>query len=293
MQPEQSHTWMADIVATRGLDGVIATIVDTLARPDHWCVEFGAWDGLLASNTRNLIAHHGYSAVLIEADSSRFRELERLYIDRTDVTTINAFVGFDRSDGLDAILARTSIPREFDFLSIDIDGNDYHVWRAVTEYRPKVVCIEFNTTIPPEVSFVQPADPSVAQGSSLAAIVELAAQKGYQLIFVESVNAFFVSHEYYDRFGIRDNSIGTLWTTRDDVTYLFSGYDGTLFLRGCRTLPWYCVDLSERRIQHVPRFLRGYPYPKWGRWCYLAVTDPAYLAKRALIRFHRRFGHKI
>src|SRR5258706_10047275 len=166
-----TNTWLLDLATRQGMAAALDKMLSMLPVRDQWCVEFGAWDGLLASNTRELIVGQGYSAVLIEADRSKFRELQENYADRRDVTTVNAFVGFTERDGLDAILARTDIPRDFDFLSIDIDGNDYHVWLAVTQYRPKVVCIEFNTTIPPEVSFVQAAAPAVAQGSSLTALV--------------------------------------------------------------------------------------------------------------------------
>ena len=91
--------------------------------------------------------------------------------------TLNAFVGFTAADGLDAILARTPIPADFDVLSIDIDGNDYHVWNAVARYKPRVVVIEYNPTIPAAVDFVQPADMSINQGASITAQARLGKQK--------------------------------------------------------------------------------------------------------------------
>src|SRR5208337_4880221 len=50
-----------------------------------------------------------------------------------------------------------------------------------------------------------------------------------------------------------------LWTDTENVTYLFSGYDGTVFLRGGCKLPWHKVDLKEQRFQRLPSFLRRYP----------------------------------
>ena len=58
-----------------GEDGVLGKILETLPERDLWCVEFGAWDGRHLSNTCNLIENRGYSAVLIEADAKRFRDL--------------------------------------------------------------------------------------------------------------------------------------------------------------------------------------------------------------------------
>ena len=41
------------------------------------------------------------------------------------------------------------MPKDFDFLVIDIDSNDYYVWRAIQSFRPKVVMIECNRSFPP------------------------------------------------------------------------------------------------------------------------------------------------
>lgn len=286
---QASNTWLSDLDAEQGSDAVIARIVELLPRRDRWCVEFGAWDGKLASNSRRLILSHGYSAVLIEGDEEKFRELRKTYADQKQVFTFNQFVGFTAADGLDAILARTPIPHDFDFLSIDIDGNDYHAWSAVARYEPKVVCVEFNPTIPPEVAFVQPADPALNQGSSVAALVDLGRRKGYELIAVIGVNAFFVIQEVYAGFNIADNRIESLWTSRDWVTYIFSGYDGQVFLRGRRELPWLGIPLSEPRMQAIPAWVRQYPYSRRKRILYLALTNPLSLIPKIIRELKKAF----
>ena len=220
------------------------------------CVDFGAWDGIQCSNTRNLIESKEYSAVLIEADKSRFRALQKNYDGGKNVIAINRYVGFTKEDGLDRILADTPIPVDFDLLAMDIDGNDYHCWKAVEKYRPKAVVIEFNPTIPTPVRFVQPADPSVHQGASLLSLVELGKEKGYELVSVLELNAFFVKREYYPRFEIVSNDPDTLWLDRGYITYLFSGYDGTIFLRGACRHPWHGLPIKESRMQNIPRLFR-------------------------------------
>jgi len=254
----------------------IETILTVLPDRDRWCVEFGAWDGMHGSNTRDLIVNQGFSAVLIEADEAKFHQLQRNYAGKAGVTTLRQFVGFQSDDGLDAILNKTEIPIHFDFCCIDIDGNDYHVWKAMTQYQPKVLCIEFNPTVPPEVNFVQAADFEVNHGSSLAAIIQLGKLKGYELISVIGVNAFFVPSAYFPLFEIADNSILALWTKRDCVTYFFSGYDGQIFLRGCKKLPWHeNLPIEESRVQALPAALRKYPYNRRRRIIYTCLTNPA------------------
>lgn len=259
----KNPTWLLefkyDKFSQHGEDGIIEKIMEILPEKDKNCVEFGAWDGIAMSNTRNLIIDKGYSAVLIEGDSAKFKELKRNYSENPNVITINRFVGFDDNDNLDQILKDTPIPFDFDFLSIDIDGNDYHVWKAIKNYSPKVVCVEFNPTIPTEVEFVQRADHSLNQGASLLPLVKLGKEKGYELVAVSLVNAFFVKKEYFPLFEIEDNRPEILRTNLEYVTYLFLGYDGTLFLRGYRKSPWHeGLELDESRMQILPDFLRKY-----------------------------------
>jgi hypothetical protein len=206
-----------------------------------------------------LIESKGYSAILIEADKKKFRDLQRNYSQHSNVITLNRLVGFREDDHLDQILSSTPIPYPFDLLSIDIDGNEFHVWKSISKYRPKVVVIEFNPTIPTHIRFVQPADLSLSQGTSLLSLVELGKEKGYELVSVLHFNAFFVREEYYPLFRMESNAPEVLRTILDDITYLFSGYDGRIFLQGSRRLPWHEMELKESRIQHLPRFLQKYP----------------------------------
>jgi hypothetical protein len=256
----KSPTWLLehrrDVHSQAGEDGVIEAILERLPVRDRWCVEFGAWDGRHCSNTRNLIDAHGYSAVLIEGDPAKARALREALGGRTGIVTLERYVGFAGEDRLDALLAGTGTPRDFDLLSIDIDGNDHGVWEAVVDYQPKVVCIEFNPTIPLPVRYVQPADPKVSRGSSLAAIVELGSRKGYELVAVTMSNAFFVRAERLPLFDLESNDPARLWTDQRFVTHLFSGYDGTLFIEGFGGLPWHGVDFHASRLQPLPRALR-------------------------------------
>ena len=260
---DKNPAWLLEykknVHSQTGEDGIIEKILDIIPNKDKWCVEFGAWDGKFLTNTCNLIDAKGYSAVLIESDRKRFRDLQGNYSHHDNVFTINKSVGFKEEDGLDHILQATPIPRDFDFLSIDIDGNDYHVWKAVSKYSPKIVAIEYNPTIPNPIPFIQPADPAIQQGASLLSIVELGRKKGYELVSVLPFNAFFVRREYYPLFHIRSNAPEVLRTTMDSITYIFSGYDGRIFLRGYRKLPWHGLNMNESMVQLLPKFLQRYP----------------------------------
>jgi hypothetical protein len=295
---KRESAWLLDFkgdtYSQTGEDGVIAKILSTLPERNRWCVEFGAWDGVYLSNTRNLIENAGYSAVLIEGGKTKWSELQRNYADRKNVVTISAFVGFSENDNLDVILSETALPLDFDFLSIDVDGNDYHIWKAIAKYRPKLICIEFNPTIPTEVSFVQRADPFVNQGAGLLALVELGKEKGYELVAVLSFNAFFVDSKYYPLFEIADNRPETLRKDLGRITHLFSGYDGTVFLHGYKRFPWHEFQMNESTIQQVPKFLRKYPgnYSRFERTAFrlfVLSRSPRRVVQNIYQRVARRF----
>jgi hypothetical protein len=248
-----------NVHSQKGEDGIIAKVLEVLGMEKGWCVEFGAWDGEHLSNTYNLIANRGFSAVLIEGSASRFQALAEKFRNNPAVTAINAFVGFTADDGLDKILASTAVPLDFDVLSIDIDGNDYHAWKAVNRYRPKLVVIEFNPTIPSAVEFVQPPDMSVNQGSSIRSMALLAKEKGYELIAATDYNCFFVPKEHFGLFGIEENSVEAIRPSEELVSYIFNGFDGTVFVRGYGKVEWHGVPYIESRMQQIPRLLRRFP----------------------------------
>jgi hypothetical protein len=245
-----------------GEDGILEEIFRQIGTTNKWCVEFGAWDGMIFSNTWRLIAKFDWSAVLIEGMKVRARKLAQLHEGSSKVHVQNCFVGWMGENRLDNLLARTPIPRQFDLLSIDIDGNDYYVWKSVEQYAPRVVIIEFNPTASNDLLFVQDADARVNQGCSLHALIELAKSKGYELAATTDVNAIFVIKSEFSKLGIEDNSIDAMHFA-GKTTELFQGFDGTLFAAGLDTLIWRGDEIDHDALQVLPKYQRKYP-PKRG-----------------------------
>jgi hypothetical protein len=259
-QKELQSNWLIkyakNITSQYGEDGVIGKALEILGESDKWCVEFGSWDGKVCSNTYNLITAKDYNAVHIEASDKRFKDLQNTFAGNDKVHMFNSFVGFNQHDSLNTILVNTPIPNNFDFLSIDIDGNDYHVWDAFKNYKPKLVIIEFNPTVPPNLEFVQPKDISVTQGTSLLSMAKLGKEKGYELVATTTNNALFVDEKYFDRFEIKDNSVEKMMTDRSYITQMFCGYDGHVFLRGFKKMPLQQIEIKESRVQQLPKWAR-------------------------------------
>ena len=121
---------------------------------------------------------------------------------------MNTFVGID---SMDIVLSSTPCPINPDLCVIDIDGLDYWLWFNMQKYKPKVVMIEFNPTMPFEESIIQELNSNVHTGSSLSALVELGKFKGYELISTTSFNAIFIISKLFPLMNISDNSISELF----------------------------------------------------------------------------------
>jgi len=247
-----------NVYSQNGEDGVIEKLLESLPVTDKWCVDIGAWDGQYLSNTCTLIEKFDYAAVLVEANTKRFADLVKRHGSNPKVIALSVFVGFTPADDLDSILKKTPIPKDFDFLTISIEGNDYHVWKTLSSFTPKIVCVHCNPTIPTEVEFVQPADMKVRQGSSFAAFTRLGHEKGYELVCLTHNRAFFVQSQYFPALGILDNSPQALREDFSTVTYIFCGFDGTIFVTGREVLPHHWGIRIEKRLRQLPKYFRSY-----------------------------------
>lgn len=131
-----------------GEDGALDYVLGKLPVRDSWLVEFGAWDGKHLSNSYHLLCERGYSGVFIEMERDRFETLQKTMEPfGVRCSCLNRAVGLENENKLDNLLSSTLIPMDFDLLSIDIDGDDYHVWSSLHDYRPKIVIIEINNRV--------------------------------------------------------------------------------------------------------------------------------------------------
>ncbi|NNE69106.1 MAG: hypothetical protein HKN29_01950 [Rhodothermales bacterium] len=240
-----------------GEDGVLAWTLDQLGISSGSFVEFGAWDGVHLSNCRYLF-EQGWRGCLIEGDSDRFRDLERTYHGETRAKLVCAFVETSGVNSLDSLLERAGI-ESVDLASIDIDSDDYAVWKSLTRFRPRVVIIEYNPTIPFDTRYVNP--PGKNRGNSALSLVELGLEKGYDLVAGTRGNLVFVDSN--DRPTKLDAiSLQSLKDAVGGGFRFFFGMDGT-FLREAghtiRETEVYRVPWTDyMAAQPLPRFLRHF-----------------------------------
>lgn len=173
-------------------DGIIKGIFENIGTTNKYFVEFGAWDGVNLSNTANLRINKGWEGLLLEGNKQKADRLD--YIKHAFLTAENINEHFEKY----------GVPKSFDLLSIDLDGNDFWIWKAIDEkkFRARVVVVEFNSSLPDQresiaIKYSPELDTTVPSvnyyGASLSAFKKLGESKGYSLIFrVNNHNLFFV-----------------------------------------------------------------------------------------------------
>jgi hypothetical protein len=189
-----------NVYSQNGEDGIIEYIFNKLNIKEGNFIEFGAWDGKHLSNTFKLFLEK-WSGIYIESDNVKFKDLQNNFINNNKITTINSMVGFNDNDNLDRIIDDSNHPnKNFDIISIDVDGLDYNIFKAMNKYLPKVICIEVNAGHSPLYNVEIPINISQNNvGQSLKVICDYAATKDYFPLCYTG-NLFLVKNEYKELF---------------------------------------------------------------------------------------------
>ncbi len=194
---ESLRNFKKNVYSQNGEDGVINEICRRLNMSNGEFVEFGAMDGKKLSNTYNLLSNN-WTGVYIEGDDSAYEDLLKTKNSfPNQIQTIHSYVDYQGNKTLDKLLAGTSISKNFELLSIDIDSYDWQVWYSLKNYFPKIVIIEINSSIQPGILKIH-GDNSLsgikALGSSFSSTLALGKRKGYSLI-CHTGNMIFAKNE--------------------------------------------------------------------------------------------------
>ena len=172
------------IYSQNGEDGILKAIFTKIGITTHQCIEFG-----IEANEGNtiLLKKQGWNCLWMDGNGDN-KSIQREFIN---------------AENIEFLFSKYKISKEFDLLSIDIDSNDYWVWKAISNYSPRIIVIEYNASVSLKKSKSTKYDPNYRWdgtnyfGASLLVLKKLGEKKGYTLLTCDSngVNAFFIRND--------------------------------------------------------------------------------------------------
>jgi hypothetical protein len=200
-----------------GEDGLIQYLIHKIPEIPQSFIEFGV-ESYVEANTRFLLQHEHWRGLIIDGSESNMDLVKKsdLYW-KHDLQAIASFI---TKENINRLFRENGFSGEIGLLSIDIDGNDYWVWEAISEVNPVLVITEYNAHLGNERAISVPYDAAFVRskahfshlyfGASLPAFYHLAKKKGYSFVGCNHAgnNAFFVRDDFANRFQILSLSEG-------------------------------------------------------------------------------------
>ncbi len=192
-----------------GEDGILLYLLALAGTINRRCVELGAGNGI-ECNSANLILNHGWTGLLLDGNAANIARGRHFYRWSRDTWLWPPILeqAWVTAENVNTLLSQYEMTGEIDLLSLDLDGIDWWVWRALEAASPRLVVVEYQDILGPEVAWSVPyqadfvasrhagRDPDYA-GASLNAFVLLGRAKGYRLVGCQryGFNAFFLRHD--------------------------------------------------------------------------------------------------
>lgn len=190
-----------------GEDGIIDFLLSKINVENKYFVEFGV-ENYYESNTRFLMMNRNWRGLVIDGSKRNIESIRRSYYYwKHDLNAVSAFITCDNINSL----LRENTPEDIEhvgLLSIDIDGNDYWVFKEIDVISADILILEYNSlfgldkklTIPYNSTFERYEQHFTGGyfGASLPALIELADHKGYTFVGTNSFgsNAFFINKRH-------------------------------------------------------------------------------------------------
>ena len=181
-------------------DGKLLYIFSLIGMKNKTFVEIGSDDGI-NSNCANLAFNFGYHGLFLDGNPKAIKRGEAfykkyphpwMYVPKFKCAKVTA-------ENINQLVSESGLKDEIDLLSIDIDGNDYWVWKALDVVQPNVVIIEThvefglrNIVVPYDANYFFPGKHPIYHGASPIAMNNLAKQKGYRLVGANQLGFNFI-----------------------------------------------------------------------------------------------------
>jgi hypothetical protein len=175
-------------------DGLLLFVFAAIGFGSRKVVEICAGDATECMAT-NLIVNHEFDGLLFDGSRKNVLRGQRFFHSRADTSLFppRFCQAWITAENVNHLLEQNGFVDDIDLLSLDIDGNDYWIWKSIAAVRPRVCILETNPVVPTNLSLTIPYDPEFRYsekppageefwGASLRAMKSLCEAKGYRLI---------------------------------------------------------------------------------------------------------------
>jgi len=186
-----------------GDDGIIQWLIRKIPNLNHTFIEFGVAN-YRESNTRFLLMNNNWHGFVMDGSEKNIHEIMNSeYYWKHDLVAKKAFID---AENVNDLISESGFNAEIGLLHIDVDGNDYWIWKAISRISPSIVIVEYNcvfdrlgpVTIPYDPAFIRnnAHHSNLYFGTSIAALIHLAGIKDYAFVGCNSAgnNAYFVKN---------------------------------------------------------------------------------------------------
>lgn len=172
-------------------DGILLYIFAAIGVENKTFIDIGSGDGI-NSNCANFAVNFGWNGLFIDGNPANITRGKEYYMSNPDTWAYPpAFVqSFIQRENINQLICNNGFGgKTIDLMSIDIDGNDYWIWDALTDVEPRVVIIETHIefgmnsiVVPYDKDYHYPGKHPDYHGASPVAMEKLARKKGYRLV---------------------------------------------------------------------------------------------------------------
>ncbi len=147
--PKSLHRFYSQVYSQHGEDGYIAEIFARIGPGRKTFLEIGVENGL--QNTTRFLLEQGWRGAWIEGNDEYAKEARRNFASYVEDGRLKIISSRVTIENINRLIEEIDMGNNFDLISIDIDFNTSHVWRAL-QALGRVYCIEYNSSIPPSVA---------------------------------------------------------------------------------------------------------------------------------------------
>lgn len=181
-------------------DGKLLFIFSVIGMTNKSFVEIGSDDGV-NSNSANLYFNFGWHGLFIDGNKKSITRGKKFFSKYPHPWYYKPkfICAKVTRENINDLISSSGYNGEIGLLSIDIDGNDYWIWDAITVIDPQVVIIEThnefglnNIVVPYDANYSYPGKHPDYHGASPIAMTKLAKKKGYRLVGANELGFNFI-----------------------------------------------------------------------------------------------------